>query len=92
MTKTQQKKIKTLIEKYNAILLVSMRLAIAEDLIGLIILNKEDTDFELSELLKDKDQLSNSIMREFLKQNSNPITSNLEICMKSNWIFKNNRN
>ena len=77
MNKSQNQKIKTLIEKYNDILLVSMRLAVAEDLIGLIILNKDDTDFELSELLKDKEQLSNSIMKEFLKQNSSSITSEL---------------
>jgi hypothetical protein len=77
MKNSQKQKIKTLLEKYNDILLVSMRLAVAEDFTGLVILNKDDTDFELSELLKDKDEFSNYIMREFLKQNSNPVTSKL---------------
>ena len=77
MTEFQKVKINALIEKYNDILLVSMRLAIAEDLTGLIILNKDDIDFELSELLQNKEQYSNYIVKEFLKQNSNPITSQL---------------
>lgn len=77
MTEDQKEKIKALLEKYNDILLVSMRLAIAEDFTGLIILNKDDPDFELSELLRDKELFSNYIMKEFLKQNSNPITSKL---------------
>jgi hypothetical protein len=50
MTVNQEEKIKNLLEKYNDILLVSMRLAVAEDFIGLVILNKDDTDFELSKL------------------------------------------
>lgn len=77
MNNSQKQKIKSLIEKYNEILLVSMRLAVAEDFTGLVILNKDDTDFELSELVKDKDEFSNYILKEFLKQNSNPITAKL---------------
>ena len=56
MTKQQEKKLNEFLAKYNDILLNSMRLAISEDLIGLIILNKDDQDFELSELLKNKDE------------------------------------
>ena len=52
MTKAQEDKIQSLLEQYNDILLVSMRLAIAEDFINLVIVNREDTDFELSELLQ----------------------------------------
>lgn len=70
MTKAQEKKLNELLEKYNPILLNSMRMAISEDLLGLIILNKDDTDFELNDLLKDKEELSNHIIRQFLKQNS----------------------
>ncbi|PHR31218.1 MAG: hypothetical protein COA38_08595 [Fluviicola sp.] len=77
MTENQQEKIKTLLEKYNDILLVSMRLAVAEDFTGLVILNRDDTDFELSELLQNKNEFSNYILKEFLKNNSNPITSEL---------------
>ena len=77
MTQSQQEKIKNLLQKYNDILLVSMRLAVAEDFTGLVILNKDDTDFELSTLLQDKEEFSNYVLKEFLKNNSNPITSEL---------------
>jgi len=77
MTKSQEVKIKHLLDKYNDILLVSMRLAVAEDFTNLIVLNKDDADFELSDLLKDKDQFTNYIMREFLRQNSSPVTKEL---------------
>ena len=77
MTPNQEQKIKSLLEKYNDILLVSMRLSVAEDFTGLVILNKDDTDFELSSLLQNKEGFSNYIMKEFLKQNSNPVTSKL---------------
>ena len=70
MTKDQEKKLNALLEKYNPILLNSMRLAVSEDLIGLIILNKDDEEFELSSLLKNKEELSNHVIRQFLKQNS----------------------
>lgn len=77
MTGIQEEKIKKLIEKYNDILLVSMRLSISEDFTNLIILNRDDTDFELNNLLKDKDAFSNYIMKEFLKQNSSSVTKEL---------------
>lgn len=70
MTKDQEKKLNELLEKYNPILLNSMRLAISEDLINLIILNLDDKDFELSDLLKNKEELSVHIIRQFLKINS----------------------
>lgn len=77
MTENQAQKIKELMEKYNDILLVSMRLAITEDFTNLVILNKDDSDFELSELLHDKDEFSNYITREFLKQNSSSVIKDL---------------
>ena len=77
MTQSQQEKIKGLLEKYNDILLVSMRLAVAEDFTGLVILNKDDTDFELSALLQNKEEFSNYVLKEFLRNNSNPVTSEL---------------
>ncbi len=77
MTKKQEEKIKQLLNKYNDILLVTMKLAIAEDFTNLIILNKDDSEFELNSLLKNKEQYSNYIMREFLKQNSSSITKEL---------------
>ena len=77
MTNQQEIKLKVLLEKYNDILMVSMRLAIAEDLINLVIVNKDDTDFELSDLMKNKEDLSNFIIREFLKQNSSSVINDL---------------
>jgi len=77
MTKKQEDKIKQLLKKYNDILLVTMKLAVAEDFTNLIIVNKDDSDFELNSLLKNKDQYSNYIMREFLKQNGSSITKEL---------------
>ena len=50
MTQDQENKLKLLVQKYNDILLVSMKLAVAEDLINLIILNGDDKEFHLSNL------------------------------------------
>ena len=77
MTKKQEDKIKQLLNKYNDILLVTMKLAIAEDFTNLIIVNNDDSDFELNSLLKNKEYYSNYIIREFLKQNSSSITKEL---------------
>jgi hypothetical protein len=56
MTEEQQLKIKELISKYNDILLNSMRLAIAEDFVNLVILNRDDEDIELRQLLENKNE------------------------------------
>jgi hypothetical protein len=77
MTNEQHYKISQLVEKYNDILLNSMRLAIAEDFINLIILNRDDTNFELNDLLADKEPLYQFILKEFLKLNSSPVASEL---------------
>lgn len=77
MTRNQEDKIKKLLEKYNDILLVSMKLAVAEGFTNLVILNKDDNEFELNSLLKDKEQYSNYIMRAFLRQNSSPVIKEL---------------
>ena len=77
MTLEQEHKIKELIDKYNDVLKVTIRLAVSEDLINLMIVNKDDQDFELAELMKDKDTLSNYIMKEFLKHNGNSVSKEL---------------
>jgi hypothetical protein len=77
MTPHQEKKIRELVEKYNEVLLHSMRLAVAEDLINLMILNQDDSDFELNELLQDKTSFYNLILKEFLKKNSSSVLSEL---------------
>jgi len=77
MTPHQEKKIRDLVEKYNDVLLHSMRLAVAEDLINLMILNKDDSDFEMKELLNDKTSFYNLILKEFLKKNSSSVINEL---------------
>ncbi len=77
MTPAQQHKISELIEKYNDILMHSMRLAIAEDFINLIVLNRDDADFELTEFLNDKEQYYQFILKEFLRLNSSSVASEL---------------
>ena len=77
MTTQQEEKITELIRKYNDILLISMRLAVAEDFLNLLILNRDDQDFELNDLLDKKEELTNHIMKQFLKFNSSPILEEL---------------
>ncbi len=78
MTPEQKEKFKELIVKYNDILLNSMRLAVAEDLINLIILNKDDSDFKLKDTLQNKEELNQFILKEFLKQNSSSVVHELK--------------
>ncbi len=77
MTPKQEEKITELIRKYNDILLISMRLAVAEDFVNLLILNRDDQEFELNDLLENKEALTNHIMKQFLKFNSSPILEEL---------------
>ena len=77
MTSKQEAKIKDLLAKYNDVLLISMRLAVAEDFTNLILLNREDTDFELRNLLENKEDFSNKVMKEFLRLNSSSVTNEL---------------
>ncbi len=77
MTPQQEEKITELIRKYNDILLISMRLAVAEDFLNLLILNRDDQEFELNDLLNKKEELTNHIMKQFLKMNSSPILEDL---------------
>jgi hypothetical protein len=77
MTSQQEEKITELIRKYNDILLISMRLAVAEDFVNLLILNRDDKEFELNDLLDNKEELTNHIMKQFLKFNSSPILEEL---------------
>ena len=78
MTKSQEKKIKALIEKYNDILLISMRLAVTEDFVNLILLNRDDSEFELKDLMADKQAFYNLVMKEFLKKNSSAVVNELK--------------
>ena len=68
MTPKQEAKIKELVDKYNDILLVSMKLAVAEDLINLMILNRDDSEFVMKDLFENKEDFYNIIMKEFLER------------------------
>ena len=78
MTVLQENKIKQLIGKYNDILLISMRLAVAEDFTNLIVLNHDDSEFELVNLLKNKDQFNAFVFKEFIKNNSSSVIEELK--------------
>lgn len=78
MTIDQEDKIKTLLEKYNEVLLMSMKLAVTEDFVNLLIVNGDDSDFELKDLIQEKGAFSTHVMKEFMKQNSSNIASKLK--------------
>ena len=78
MTLHEKEKIKTLIQKYNPILKESIEIALVEDLFNLIIVNGDDTDYELKDLLKNKNQLKKFVMKEFIQLNNKLLTSELK--------------
>lgn len=78
MTDAEKNKIRKLIKKYNPVLKESIELALVEDLFNLIIVNRDDSDFELKDLLKNKKQLKQFVMKEFIQLNNKPLTSELK--------------
>ena len=78
MQEEQEKVIKKLIEKYNDVLQVSMRLAVTDDFVNLMIANHDDEQFHLKDLIKQKADFSKFIMKEFLKLNSSLIVDDLK--------------
>lgn len=84
-------RVRSLVKKYNDILLNSMSIALAEDLINLIVVNEEDKGFELSELVKDKNNFRAFVTAEFLKLNSNSVLDDLKT-MNDDLDFKMVRN
>ena len=77
MTQAEQHKLKKLIRKYNPILKESIENALTEDLYNLIIVNGDDRDFELKDLLRNKENLKAFIIKEFIQLNNKPVTSEL---------------
>lgn len=74
MDESCQNKIRSLVKQYNDVLLQSMRIAVAEDLINLMVLNRDDEELVLKDvLLHDKKALYDLIIREFLKYNGSHI-------------------
>lgn len=70
---TDKQKVSELIEKYNDILLASMKLALSEDLVNLIIANQDDKDFDLIDFVQNKKEFKSYVLKEFFRQNSSPL-------------------
>ena len=77
MNKKDKITIKFLIEKYNNVLIHSMEIAISEDLINLIISNREDADFELKDFINRKKEFKQFVVKEFFKLNKKTVLSDL---------------
>ena len=78
MNESEGEKLKNLIAKYNDVLLRTMTNAVAEDLLHLIIVNGDDTDFDLKDFINQREQFKTFVVREFLKHNSSSVTSDLK--------------
>ncbi len=78
MNTSEKHKIKALIKKYNPVLRESMECALAEDLFNLIIVNGDDANFELKNMLNEKEELKAFVIQEFIKLNNKPITAELK--------------
>jgi hypothetical protein len=78
MKANEKNKLRKLIKKYNPVLRISIENALTEDLFNLIIVNGDDKNFELKDMLLKKEQLKDFVMKEFLKLNNKPITSELK--------------
>ena len=48
------------------------------DNINLMLLNREDSEFELKNLMEDKNDFYNAILKEFMKQNSSSVLEDLK--------------
>ena len=88
LNSSQELKIKELITKYNDVLLISMRLAVAEDFVNLMVLNREDSDFILKDLFNNKEAFQKIIMKEFLKKNSSFVLEDLKLMENSACNFE----
>ena len=78
MNSNEKNQIKSLIKKYNEVLLQSMSIAITEDLINLIVVNGDDTEFQLSHLMKNQQAFKLLVTSEFLKMNASPVLHELK--------------
>lgn len=67
-----------MLKKYNDVLLESMRIAIAEDLWNLIVLNREDKDYDLKALMAKKEEYKTYVTGQFLRNNSSPVLFELK--------------
>lgn len=87
MNSKEKEQVKLLIKKYNEVLLHSMSIAVTEDLINLIVVNRDDEYFQLSELMKKQQAFRLFVTNEFMKNNANPLLNELK-SMDDNFISK----
>ena len=78
MNSKEVETIKALVKKYNDVLLNSMSIAVTEDLVNLIVVNNEDSGFELSKMVKQKAYFKQLVTTEFLKINANSVLDDLK--------------
>jgi hypothetical protein len=78
MNSLEQDRLRELIIKYNPVLKESVENALTEDLFNLIIVNKDDKNFELKAMLSKKEELKSFVMKEFILLNNKPVTSELK--------------
>lgn len=78
LTEKEKQILTSLLEKYNGVLLESMRIALAEDLWNLIISNRDDSNFDLRGLMDKKEEFKTFVTGQFLRQNSSPVLYELK--------------
>ncbi len=55
-----------------------MKLAVTEDFLNLILLNRDDSSFELRDLIQDKKAFSDLVMKEFMRKNGSVVLDDLK--------------
>jgi hypothetical protein len=78
LTQKEKKTIDRLLRKYNRVLLHSMSIAVSEDFLNLIIVNNEDSTFELNHLLTDKFEFKRYVTTQFFKINGPSLAEELK--------------
>ena len=91
MGESEKEKLRSLIGKYNDVLLNSMTNAVAEDLFNLILVNGEDSNFELKDFINKRSEFKAFVMREFLRYNSSTVASDLKH-MSEQRVFDGRKN
>lgn len=91
MNQNEKILLSNLVNKYNSILLHSVQIAVAEDLINLIIVNGDDKGFELKNIVNNKEEFKQFVVSEFFKLNSGSILSELG-SMEDTFVPKQRKN
>lgn len=87
----EKEKLSELLKKYNDVLFESMKIAVAEDFQNLIILNRDDTSFDLKHLMLKKSAFKNYVFKEFLKFNTNQVIEEMKLLPEQKLQLKNKK-